>query len=69
MFLYWCLHGCFVNKSDNLIVEEVDVEMFDSEIAEAYAKANAVEDYGIDFGSYKVVNVVPLDDDLASSNN
>lgn len=63
------LHGAFVNKSDNLIVEEVDVEMFDSEIAEAYAKANAVEDYGIDFGSYKIVNVVPLDDDLASSNN
>lgn len=64
-----CLNGTFVNQTSNLIVEEVNVEIYDPEIAEAYAKANAVEDYGIDFGSYTVVNVVPLDDELVSSQN
>ena len=55
------LSGTFVNNTSNLIVEDVNVEIYDPEIAEAYAKDNAVEDYGIDFGSYKVVNVIPLD--------
>ena len=63
------LNGSFVSNSDHMVVGEVDVEIYDSEIAEAYAKNNAVEDYGIDFGSYKVVNVVPLDENLASSQN
>lgn len=63
------LNGFFESNSDHRVVGEVDVEIYDSEIAEAYAKNNAVEDYGIDFGSYKVVNVVPLDDELVSSQN
>ena len=42
------------------------MDVVDSEIAKAYEDARH---YGIDFGSYKVVNVVPLDDDLASSQN
>ena len=63
------LRGSVINISDSLVVEDVDVEIYDPEIAEAYAKANAVEDYGIDFGSYKVVNVVPLTDELVFSEN
>ena len=63
------LNGTFVNKSDNLIVGEVDVELCDPEIAEAYAKTNVVENYGIDFGEYKVVTVVPLDESLKPSDN
>ena len=50
-------------------VEEVNQQISVPEIAQAYAEANAVKDYGIDFGTYKVVNVVPLTDDLDSSEN
>lgn len=51
------------------VVEEINMQIIDPEIAQAYADAKAKEHYGVDFGSYKVVNVVPLDDDLASSQN
>lgn len=56
----------FVNYDGNDSVD-IEAEIYDPEIASAYAKANAIED--IDFGTYKVVNVVPLTDDLASSEN
>ena len=56
----------FVNYDGNDSVD-IEAEIYDPEIASAYAKANAIE--GIDFGSYKVVNVVPLTDNLASSEN
>ena len=47
-------------------VNNTSMDVVDPEITKAYADA---KHYGIDFGSYKVVNVVPLDDDLASSQN
>lgn len=50
-----------------LTVDNTSADVVDPEIAAAYAKANAIE--GIDFGSYKVVNVVPLDDNLEFSEN
>ena len=56
----------FVNYDGNDSVD-IESEIYDPEIAAAYAKANAIE--GIDFGTYKVVNVVPLTDELASSEN
>ena len=56
----------FVNYDGNDRVD-IEAEIYDPEIASAYAKANAIE--GIDFGTYKVVNVVPLTDDLDSSEN
>lgn len=56
----------FVNYDGNDSVD-IEAEIYDPEIASAYAKANAIED--IDFGTYKVVNVVPLTDDPASSEN
>ena len=52
-----------------MTVNNIIVDVVDPEIAEAYAKAKAEANYGIDFGSYKVVNVVPLDDKLVSSQN
>ena len=61
--------GTFIRKDDGMIVEEVNQQIIVPEIAQAYAEANAVEYYGIDFGTYKVVNVVPLTDDLDSSEN
>ena len=61
--------GIYVSKDGGVISEEVHQQIIVPEIAQAYAEANAVEDYGINFGSYKVVNVVPLDDELASSEN
>lgn len=61
--------GSFIRKDDGMGVEEVNQQIIVPEIAQAYAEANAVKDYGIDFGTYKVVNVVPLTDDLDSSEN
>ena len=43
------------------VVEEINMQIIDPEIAQAYAEAKAKEHYGVDFGSYKVVNVIPLD--------
>lgn len=63
------LDGRFVRNEDAVLVEEVSEDVFDPEIAEAYAKAQAEANYGIDFGSYKVVTVVPLDESLESSGN
>ena len=60
------LTSVFVNYDGNDRVD-IEAEIYDPEIASAYAKANAIE--GIDFGTYKVVNVVPLTDDLDSSEN
>ena len=65
--------GTFIRKDEGMGVEEVNQQIIVPEIAQAYAEANAeanaVKDYGIDFGTYKVVNVVPLTDDLDSSEN
>lgn len=61
--------GTFIRKDDGMGVEQVNQQIIVPEIAQAYAEANAVKDYGIDFGTYKVVNVVPLTDDLDSSEN
>ena len=61
--------GFYYSKDDGVISEEVHQQISVPEIAQAYAEANAVKDYGIDFGTYKVVNVVPLTDDLDSSEN
>ena len=63
------MYGTFIRKDDGMGVEQVNQQIIVPEIAEAYAEANAVKDYGIDFGTYKVVNVVPLTDDLDSSEN
>lgn len=63
------ISGTFIRKDDGMNVEEVNQQIIVPEIAQAYAEANAVKDYGIDFGTYKVVNVVPLTDDLDSSEN
>ena len=52
-----------------MFVEEVSVDVFDPEIAKAYADEVAAKNYGIDFGSYKVVTVVPLDESLEPSGN
>ena len=60
------LTSVFVNYDGNDRVD-IETEIYDPEIASAYAKANAIED--IDFGTYKVVNVVPLTDDPASLEN
>ena len=60
------LTSVFVNYDGNDRVD-IEAEIYDPEIASAYAKANAIE--CIDFGTYKVVNVVPLTDDLDSSEN
>ena len=43
------------------VVEEINMQIIDPEIAQAYAEAKAKEHYGIDFGSYKVETVIPLD--------
>ena len=61
--------GTFIRKDGGMGVEEVNQQIIVPEIAQEYAEANAVKDYGIDFGTYKVVNVVPLTDDLDSSEN
>lgn len=61
--------GQFYSHDDGSLVEEVSMDVFVPEIAEAYAKAKAEANYGIDFGSYKVVTVVPLDKSLGSSDN
>ena len=63
------MYGTFIRKDDRMNVKLVDQQIIVPEIAQAYAEANAVKDYGIDFGTYKVVNVVPLTDDLDSSEN
>lgn len=63
------VEGHIVRSYDGTIVEEVREKIVDPEIAQAYADDVAAKHYGIDFGTYKVVTVVPLDDDLASSNN
>ena len=58
-----------VDESQGILrvtVNNTSMDVVDPEIAKAYADAMHC---GIDFGSYKVVNVVPLDDDLASSQN
>lgn len=59
--------GYFNKTEDGMFVEEVSVDVFDPEIAKAYADEVAAKNYGIDFGSYKVVTVVPLDESLKSS--
>lgn len=61
--------GTFIRKDDGMGGEVINQQIIVPEIAQAYAEANAVEDHGIDFGTYKVVNVVPLTDDLDSSEN
>jgi hypothetical protein len=73
--------GCYMDTSNTLAlvdesegrlrmtVNNIIVDVVDPEIAEAYAKAKAEANYGIDFGSYKVVTVVPLDESLESSGN
>ena len=58
-----------VRTEDGAIIEKVREDVVEPEIAEAFADAEAKEHYGIDFGTYKVVNVVPLTDDLDSSEN
>ncbi len=63
------VEGHIVRSDDGTLVEEVREKIVDSEIAQAYAEAMAKEHYGIDFGTYKVVTVVPLDENLASSQN
>ena len=63
------VEGHIVRSDDGTLVEEVREKIVDPEIAQAYADDVAAKHYGIDFGSYKVVNVVPLDDDLVSSQN
>lgn len=54
------LQGYFLRNDDYSPVEDVRMQLVDQDIAIAYAEAKAKEHYGIDFGSYKVVNVVPL---------
>ena len=61
--------GYFNKTEDGMFVEEVSVDVFDPEIAKAYADEVAAKNYGIDFGSYKVVTVVPLDESLEPSGN
>lgn len=63
------VEGHIVRSDDGTLVEEVREKIVDPEIAQAYADDVAAKYYGIDFGTYKVVNVVPLTDDLASSEN
>lgn len=53
------LHAVFFANGE--VVEEINMQIIDPEIAQAYAEAKAKEYYGVDFGSYKVVNVIPLD--------
>ena len=73
--------GCYVDPNTALVLVDesegklrmtlnnISVDVVDTEIAQAYADDVAAKHYGIDFGTYKVVTVVPLDENIASSQN